>query len=82
MMTLAPQQTQLMTGCGTLYWMAPELIKGDKYNESVRAPATSGMPDRLELIPHATTPSSLHHIIRIASSYCIMIMHRHHFIIP
>eukprot|EP01050_Picozoa_sp_SAG11_P008673 SAG11_NODE_774_length_7236_cov_2.593807_11_plen_35_part_00 len=24
-----------MTGCGTLYWMAPELIKGEVYNESV-----------------------------------------------
>ena len=27
--------TKLMTGCGTLYWMAPEMIKGDKYNQSV-----------------------------------------------
>ena len=23
------------TACGTLYWMAPELIKGQKYNEAV-----------------------------------------------
>ena len=28
-------RTKLMTGCGTLYWMAPEMIKGDTYNQSV-----------------------------------------------
>jgi serine/threonine protein kinase len=31
----AMRQTQIMTGCGTLYWMAPEVLKGDVYNESV-----------------------------------------------
>ena len=29
------RNTQMMTGCGTLYWMAPEVLKGDVYNESV-----------------------------------------------
>ena len=31
----AKMQTTLMTGCGTLYWMSPELLDGRKYNESV-----------------------------------------------
>ena len=34
-MRTAKMQTQLMTGCGTLYWMAPELLNNEKYNESV-----------------------------------------------
>ena len=29
------RQTVIMTGCGTLYWMAPEVIKGERYNESI-----------------------------------------------
>jgi serine/threonine protein kinase len=29
------RRTQMMTGCGTLYWMAPEVLKGDVYNEAV-----------------------------------------------
>lgn len=29
------RRTQVMTGCGTLYWMAPEVLKGDVYNEAV-----------------------------------------------
>ena len=68
MMTLAPQQTQLMTGCSTLYYMAPELIKGDKYNESVRAPATSGMPDRLDPTRHHVVITSSYHTHRVIMS--------------
>ena len=28
------RQTQIMTGCGTLYWMAPEVLSNDKYSET------------------------------------------------
>ena len=28
-------QTALMTGCGSVLWMAPEILQGEKYNEKV-----------------------------------------------
>lgn len=28
-------QTQLMTGCGSVLWMAPEILLGQKYNEKI-----------------------------------------------
>lgn len=32
-----------MTGCGTLYWMAPEVIKGESYNQ-VEVPRSAMSP--------------------------------------
>ena len=29
------QQTVMMTGCGSVLWMAPEILLGEKYNEKV-----------------------------------------------
>ena len=29
------QQTVMMTGCGSVLWMAPEILQGEKYNEKV-----------------------------------------------
>ena len=33
--TIAATSNVAMTGCGTLYWMAPEVIRGEAYNQSV-----------------------------------------------
>ena len=27
--------TEMMTGCGSILWMAPEILLGEKYNEKV-----------------------------------------------
>ena len=29
------QQTVMMTGCGSVLWMAPEILLGEKYNEKI-----------------------------------------------
>ncbi len=31
----APVQTMAMTGCGSVLWMAPEILLGEKYNEKI-----------------------------------------------
>ena len=29
------QQTAMMTGCGSVLWMAPEVLLGHRYNEKI-----------------------------------------------
>lgn len=37
--------TQAMTGCGSILWMAPEIVNGELFNEKIDVYSCRRLPD-------------------------------------